>query len=540
MKRSASYCIIRIVWMAVVFFIQIIFFQKRHRGKFTPAVTEKWNTLVTNQAKSYKKTAIELGGLLVKLGQFLSTRADIMPASFIEELEGLTDQVTPVPSKKALQLLDHEWKKPHSEYLTDITSKPVASASIGEVYKAVLHNGAKVAIKIQRPDIERILRADFKAVRIVIWLAKKWSSLSKQIDLDVLYQEMTDVIGAELNFIEEMRNGRDFAERFPNMTDVNFPVYYDEYTTRKVLVMEWIEGAKITDLAFLEKHHIDRKDLSNRLFRLFLEQILEGGQFHADPHGGNILIRSDGTLVLIDFGMVVNITKEDADAMLVVIEGIILKQYDRVIDGLEALNFLLPNVNRRVLAKAIEKVVKAYETNDLYDVNSVVVENLLQELQVIVRTQPVQMPAEFAFLGRAVSVFVGVLYRLDPEIDLLAITRPRLVDWAKKKSKEKNPFTNRKEYQRSIFNSLGQIRSFGPKISSFLEQPALIHMYLEQRDREQRTFQVKMQNRLFAGIIAVGSFATLTYSLIDSYTELAIASSIILLISFWRYRRLGK
>ncbi|PIC57149.1 hypothetical protein CSV80_10600 [Sporosarcina sp. P12(2017)] len=146
-----------------------------------------------------------------------------------------------------------------------------------------------------------------------------------------------------------------------------------------------------------------------------------------------------------------------------------------------------------------------------------VVENLLQDLQVIVRTQPVQMPAEFAFLGRAVSVFVGVLYILDPEIDLLAITRPRLVEWAKKKSIEKNPFTNRKEYQRIILNSLGQIRSFRPKISSFLDQG---------------TFQVKMQNRLFAVIIAVGSSATLAYSLIDSYTELAIGSGIILLILF--------
>ncbi|PIC78998.1 ABC transporter [Sporosarcina sp. P18a] len=540
MKRSASYRIIRIVWMAVIFFIQVLLFQKRHRGNFTPTVTEKWNTLVTNQAKVYKKTALELGGLLVKLGQFLSTRADIMPASFIEELEGLTDQVTPVPSEMALQLLDDEWEKPHSEYLRDITSKPVASASIGEVYKAVLHNGAEVAIKIQRPNIERILRADFNAVRIVIWLAKKWSSLSKQIDLNVLYKEMTDVIGAELNFLEEIRNGRGFAERFPNMTGVKFPVYYDEYSTRKVLVMEWIEGSKITDLAFLEKHHIDRKDLSNRLFRLFLEQVLEGGQFHADPHGGNILIRPDGTLVLIDFGMVVNITKEDADAMFIITEGIILKQYNRVIDGLETMNFLLPNADRKVLADAIEKVVKAYESNDLYDMNSMVVENILQDLQVIVRTQPVQMPAEFAFLGRAVSVFVGVLYILDPEIDLLAITRPRLVVWAKKKSKDKNPFTNRKEFQRSVLNGVGQVGSFPRKITSFLEQPALIHTYLIQRDIDQREFQVKMQNRLFAGFIAVGSFATLTYSLINFHSELAIGSSVILLISFWKYRHLGK
>lgn len=540
MKRSASYRIVRIVWMAVVFFTQVILFQRRHRGNFTPAVTEKWNTLVTKQARTYKKTALELGGLLVKLGQFLSTRADIMPASFIAELEGLTDQVTPVPSEEALQLLDDEWGRPHSEYVKDITPTPVASASIGEVYQAILHNGDEVAIKIQRPNIERILRADFKAVRIVIWLAKKVSSLSKQIDLDLLYKEMTDVIGAELNFIEEMKSGRGFAKRFPDMTGVKFPVYYDDYTTRRVLVMEWIEGSKITDLQFLKENGIDPKELSERLFHLFLEQILEGGQFHADPHGGNILIRPDGTLVLIDFGMVVNITPEDADAMFVITEGIIFKQFDRVIDGLETMNFLLPNADRKLLANAIEKVVKAYESNDLYNMNGFVVENLLQDLQVIVRTQPVQMPAEFAFLGRAVSVFVGVLYILDPTIDLLAITRPRLVEWAKQKSKEKNPFTNRKEFQRAVLNSAGNVRSFGPKISSFLEQPAAIQSFLKQREIDQQKFQVKMQNRLFAGILAVGSFATVAYAVHDDYSELMIGSAIVLVLSFWRYHRLGK
>ncbi|WP_153731442.1 ABC1 kinase family protein [Sporosarcina obsidiansis] len=540
MKRSANYRIVRIVWMAVVFFIQVVAFQRRYRGKFTPAVTVKWNRLVTKQARAYKRTALELGGLMVKLGQFLSTRADIMPASFIEELDGLTDHVTPVPTEKALQLLDEEWGKPHSENLKDITSEPVASASIGEVYKAFLLDGSPVAIKIQRPDIERILRADFKAIRIVIWLAKRFSSLRKQIDLDLLYVEMTDVIGAELNFIQEMKNGRSFAERFPHMEGVRFPVYYDDLSTRRVLVMEWIEGSKVTDLAFLEAHHIDRRKLSEQLFRLFLEQILEGGQFHADPHGGNLLIQPDGTLVLIDFGMVVNITPTEADAIFLIVEGVLFNQYDSVLDGLETLNFLLPHADRRVLASAIERVVKAYESNDLQDVNGFVVDNLLNDLKVIVRTQPVQMPAEFAFLGRAVSVFVGVLHVLDPTIDLLAIARPRIVEWAKQHSKEKNPFTNKKELQRTLLQGVGQLRSIAPKLSNFLEEPAHIHHYLKQRDQEERQFRIKLQNRLFAGIIAVGALATLFYGILDEYIELMSGAGFVLLISYWRFHRLGK
>lgn len=132
MKHLALNRIARIVWMSIVFFVQVTLFQRRHRGRFTPAVNAKWEQLVTRQARIYKKTALELGGLMIKLGQFLSARADIMPLSFLEELEGLTDQVTPVPTAEALSVLDEEWNAPHNERLSEISDAPIAFASIGE------------------------------------------------------------------------------------------------------------------------------------------------------------------------------------------------------------------------------------------------------------------------------------------------------------------------------------------------------------------------------------------------------------------------
>ncbi len=132
MKHLALYRIARIVWMSIVFFVQVTLFQRRHRGRFTPAVNAKWEQLVTRQARIYKMTALELGALMIKLGQFLSARADIMPPSFLEELEGLTDQVTPVPTAEALSVLDEEWNVPHNERLSEISDAPIAFASIGE------------------------------------------------------------------------------------------------------------------------------------------------------------------------------------------------------------------------------------------------------------------------------------------------------------------------------------------------------------------------------------------------------------------------
>ena len=541
MKHLALYRIARIVWMSIVFFVQVTFFQRRHRGRFTPAVNAKWEQLVTRQARIYKKTALELGGLMIKLGQFLSARADIMPPSFLEELEGLTDHVTPVPTAEALAVLDEEWNAPHNERLSEISDAPIASASIGEVYKARLNDGTQVAVKIQRPNIERILRADFKAVKIVIWLAKRFTRFSKQIDFDLLYIEMTDVIGAELNFLQEMKNGRGFSKRFPEMKGVRFPVYFDEYTTRRVLVMEWIDGVRITDTDFLEEHGIDRQKLSERLFLLFLEQLLEGGQFHADPHSGNLMVQADGTLVLIDFGMVVTISPSEADSMFLIVEGIIFKQYDRVLDGLEQLKFLLPDADRTLLASAIERVVKAYESDDLNDMNGFVVERLLEDLMQIVRTQPVQMPAQFAFLGRAVSVFVGVLHILDPNVDLLGLGKERVVEWAKQKTGVGGgkPFSG-KDFSNAALSAIGQVRALPPRIYAFLDEPKRMREYTERHDKEVGRQKVRLQTRAFVGVLGAISLTALFFGIWEQHIPLLIVSGSVLIVSFWMFWRKGK
>lgn len=539
MTRYAFYRIYLIVWMSIKFFTQVALFRRRHKGRFTPSVNEKWEQLVTKQAREYKENALKLGGLMIKLGQFLSTRADIMPPSFIRELEGLTDHVTPVPQEEAIALLDDEWGRDHKELLSNVSEEPVASASIGEVYKAYLEDGTAVAVKIQRPNIERILTVDFKAMRIVIWLAKRFTTFGKQLDFDLLYREMTDTIGAELNFIQEMKSGQNFAERFDDLEGIRFPVYFERYTTRRILVMEWIEGSRITDLAFLEANELDRRELAGRVFTLFLEQILEGGKFHADPHGGNILVQADGTIVLIDFGMIVNITPNEAQSIYKIVEGVIFRQYDRILDGLEEMNFLLPNADRKVLEDAIERVVSAYESDELNEMNSFVIDQLLDDLKEIVRTQPVQLPAEFAFLGRAVSTFVGVLHVLDPEVDLLAIGKPRIVEWAKEQTFNKASFS-KKDAQRIALNAVGSIRKLPDKIFNYLEEPTRMREYVQRHDKDMKVERRNLQTRLFTGIIAVLSMTVLFFGIYDEHTPLILISGGLLLVSTWQFRRQAK
>lgn len=541
LSRFAFYRIYRIVWMSIKFFTQVTLFQKRHQGNFTPSIQDKWEKLVTKQANEFKKTALLLGGLMIKVGQFLSTRADIMPPSFILELEGLTDRVPPVPKNKALALLEAEWNSSYHDFLLELSENPVASASIGEVYKGKLKDGTDVAIKIQRPNIERIIRVDFKAMKIVIWLAKKFTSFSKQIDFDLLYRDMVQIIGAELNFMQELRNGRQFTERFAEMEGVRFPAYYEEFTTRRVLVMEWIEGSRVTDIPFLEQHNLDRRELSERVFKLFLEQVLNGGQFHADPHGGNILVKPDGTIVLIDFGMVGTISHAQARSVYKVVEGILFRQYEQVLDGLEELNFLLPNANRQLLADAINRIVQAYESNELKQMDSFIVERLLADIKTIVRNEPVQLPAEFAFFGRAISTFIGVIHVLDPNVDLLAIAKPRVLEWAfADKDDASKGFTfSKDDALRIAKNVLLPIRDFTSKISNYLDEPTRMRQYMQERDVEERKSRNQLQTRKFTGIASLLSLGVLFFSIWVEHDILLITSGIVLAVTsfiFYQHR----
>ncbi|WLR51633.1 AarF/UbiB family protein [Bacillus tianshenii] len=438
MKHFSLYRIYRIVWMAIRFFLQVTYFKRTNRGEWTKDKEEKWNELVKKQAQQYKRTALALGGLLIKLGQFLSTRADMMPRTFIQELEDLTDHVPPVGWKETKKVIETEWEGDYTTILTEISDEPVASASIGEVYQARLHTGELVAVKIRRPGIEQIIQTDFKAIRFVMWLANRFTKMGKQTDLPALYREIKRVINSELNFRKEMQNGQAFRRRFEKDPSVEIPDYYEELSTRRVLVMDWKEGKKITDTAYLDKHQLNRKEVADLLLRLFLQQLLEDGIFHADPHGGNILVKQDGTIVLLDFGMIGTIQEADRKSVQKAVEGVVMERYDLVVDALEDLRFLLPHADRSILQEMIRHIVEEYQEMNFAHADSRMVEQLMEDIIHVVQKEPLQMPSEFAFFGKAVSTLIGVIYVIEPEADLFNMVKPVISQWVTTGTEDKD------------------------------------------------------------------------------------------------------
>lgn len=506
LNNIAFFRIFAIVKMAAVFFIQLTWFERWHRGSWTDETNRKWEALLKKQAAEYRHTALRLEGLLIKLGQFLSTRADVMPKAFLEELEDLIDRVPAVKWKEAKAVMESEWNESIETILAYIDEQPVASASIGQVYKARLHSGEDVAVKVQRPDIDRIIAVDFKAVRIVMNLAGRFTKFGKQTDLPALYREMTAIIGAELDFRSELANGLYFKQRYEQFDDVDIPAYNSDVSTKRVLVMEWIEGARITDLDFLEQNGIDRHTLAIRLTNTFLEQLLQEGKFHADPHPGNILVKSDGTIVLIDFGMIGTLPATDAIYIRTMIEGILTEDYTKVVDGLEGLQFLLPRADKERLKRAIRAMVTAYTSHSFTRMNDLAAQQLLEEIQLIVKQEPVQLPAGFAFLGRAVSTFIGLLHILDPDIDLMEVGRKPVMDWLGKHAGHMTP-------QTLLLQSLRLLLSIPQKLSTTLDEPGRLR---EQQDAHRERAEMErylLKSRRDALLFTALAFPTATAAL---------------------------
>ncbi|WP_242985898.1 ABC1 kinase family protein [Oceanobacillus zhaokaii] len=428
LKYNLIYRCIVIVWMAIKFIFKIYFFYFRH-SIWDNKTKYKWDRLLAKMAKEYRVKAERLGGVLIKVGQFLSTRTDFMPEVFIRELAKLVDHVPPMPFDYAEKMLEKEWRTTIDVHLKSITKSSIASASIGEVYRAVLKDGTAVAIKVRRKRIEEVFHKDFIALRIVFWILKVFTNFGKKADLKALYSELVYVMDRELDFKQELAFGKYFKERYQDNQTIHIPFYIESLSTDKVLVMEWIEGAKITDIGFMRSHRINIEQTTKVLFDFYMDQFMNPGKFHADPHAGNILMQKDGTIAIIDFGMIGEIKKRDTEQFKVLVQGFIIDNYDIVVDCLDKMNFILPNADKKKLKKVIKETVELYQNGSIKNFNSKTMEKLIEEIRVIIKEQPIQLPADYAYLIRAIAIVAGILFAINPETDIIKWAKPKIKDW---------------------------------------------------------------------------------------------------------------
>ncbi|MCZ8524114.1 MULTISPECIES: ABC1 kinase family protein [Paenibacillus] len=420
MKSTSRYYRIGVITsMCIRFFYEIWKFERTKERLDDPEVGRE--ALLRKQAREYRETALRLEGLLIKVGQFLSTRADLLPPAFTRELADLTDQVAPVPWEAARAVLASEWGGAPEDVLPTLSPQPIASASIAVVYRAELPDGRAVAVKVQRPGIRSVIEADFQAARLVMGMAKRFTGWGKSFDLDRLYRETVDIVSKELDFLQEAEHAKRFAESIQGDSRIRAPRIHEELTTRRVLVMEWVDARPITDASLYQVHGVDRGDVVRRLAASFLRQVVVDGFFHADPHPGNVRLQPDGTLVYLDFGMMGTISKEQRRYLLELVQSLVLQKYSVVVTVLEKLRFIRPGADREGLARSLATAMHLYLGKSYPSFDDEAVQDLLSDIRRFVSAESIQLPAEFAFMGRAASVVTGVIAMIEPDVDYLEI-----------------------------------------------------------------------------------------------------------------------
>ena len=446
-------------------------------------------------AREFRGLAIEMGGVMIKLGQFLSSRVDVLPIEVTQELQGLQDEVPPADNEQVFGLLREQLGDLNRRFV-NIERQPLAAASLGQVYRARLRPAgeaevARVVIKVQRPGIEHLVRTDLAALRVVARWVMRYKPIGKRANVPALLEEFARTLWQELDYRAEADNAEQFAAIHADNPRIQIPRVYREHSTSRVVVLEDVEALKIGDTAALAAAGIDTKDVADLLLEAYFKQIFVAEFFHADPHPGNLFIRprpaADGDdaaptfqLVFVDFGMAVRLPKAMGESLRKVLIGVTQRDSRQLVEAYRDLGFFLPGADIERITEAHEAVLDQIYGRNLLDLTQPdprEIEAIGREFRDLLFDFPFQIPQDFIYLGRALGMISGLVSTLDPHI---------------------NPWRQIERYGQQLLRgqSFQQFRDMGlgnvlELVRPFLATPARIQRLLEEAEKGRLRVQLK-------------------------------------------------
>ncbi len=363
----------------------------------------------------------ELGPAFVKLGQILSTRPDIFPAGIVEELKKLQDSVPPFSISEVRSVVEEEFEDRLENIYKEFEEKPVAAASMSQVHRARLNSGIQVAVKVQRPGIEKIIHQDLTILKDLAYFVDHHTQYGELYDCSGMVREFENTIINELDFTKEAENADTFKRNFAKDGGITVPRVKWIYTTRRVLTMEYIEGIRIDDFEALEAAGIDRRHIAKKLAMSLCNQIFRDGFFHADPHPGNIQVLPDGTIVFLDLGMVGYLDEIRKRMISNFFVGVASKDSTMVVKSIIGMETMPKRSNIKRFEKDVDIIIEKYLTMPL---NEIKVEELLYETFNLAFLHHIRIPREFALLCKTVGTLQGLLQKLAPDLNALAVAKP--------------------------------------------------------------------------------------------------------------------
>ncbi len=468
--------------------------------------TEKKGISTLNTAERLRMAFEELGATFIKLGQMLSLRPDLIPPEIAQEFTKLQDEVTAHPFEDLEVELKHALKIPIKEIFAEFEMVPVAAASMAQVHKARLKSGEQVAVKVLRPKIGKQIATDVDILLNLAQLIEKHIPESKLYDPIGIVKEFDKTIQKELNLTLEGRNMDIFRRYTEKDTTIKTPRVYWEFSTKNVLVMEFIDGVKISEADAFDKPGIDGKQVAENGARSLLKQIFEYGFFHADPHPGNFFVLPGNIIVPIDFGNMGRIDEEMKDDLLEILRGIIEKDAYRITRTLIKIGSIEDQINSRALQRDILELIDRYYGIPLNRLDAAVP---LNEFMKLIREHHLKLPIDLVMMGRALVISEAVGMQLYPEFNLFEL----LIPYTKGVFISRlNPFTQSKYAMRLLEESMDLIKNLPEDIQNILLKIRndrvginLHHVGLEDFTREMERSSNRIAFALIIAALIVGS-----------------------------------
>jgi predicted unusual protein kinase regulating ubiquinone biosynthesis (AarF/ABC1/UbiB family) len=373
------------------------------------------------RASQLREILTHLGPTFIKVGQALSTRPDLIRKDFLDELIKLQDQLPPFDNALAISIIETELGRPLKEIYREISPKPVAAASLGQVYRAFLHTGEEVAVKVQRPNLLPVITLDLYLMRWAAGWLSPWLPLNLGHDLTLIVDEFGTKLFEEIDYCNEGRNAEKFASNFQDDPTVKVPAIYWRYSSLHVLTLEWIHGFKLTDTASIGAAGLDTDKLIEIAVVSGLRQLLEHGFFHADPHPGNLFALPDGRMAYIDFGMMDQLEQYTKETIASAVVDLINKDYIELATKFVKLGFLTADTDIRPIIPALETVLGEAMGESVDSFNFKTVTDKFSELMY---DYPFRVPAKFALIIRSLVTQEGLALSLNPNFKIVQVSYP--------------------------------------------------------------------------------------------------------------------